>query len=261
VDYRKFGTKTWNDLVSRGLPAGATTEEAEAWVKENIPGLDRVMRFMEIVYSESDRGCVICASAIIDDALEAMIRQLLKRISNPSTHLVNAVLKTPPEPASDSLLDSLLTRRPMPPLGSFAVRIKMARALGLIHDSLMNALDAMREMRNDASHLANPFSFENPRYKIQSLFGPLSHKEQIFLGAHNIVRQEDPQKAMSMRQIFQQAAASIYYRINDILERPDWGALILAGKGGPFDAHYDDLMGHSSSASGSSEDNASSAQT
>jgi len=219
-----------NDLISRGLPADADDESTRAWLRANIPGLARLFEFIDAVHKESDRGAVICAIAFLDDALEQAIRGFLHEMSK----------------VSKSVLDALLTRRPQPPVGSFAVRTKLARALGLIDDEMTNALDGMRPMRNDAAHLGKPFSFEADEYNIKLLFAPLSEKEQTYLGAMHIVRDEGA-KHISKRRIFQIAASSIYYRLNNIAQQPSFYAAIFKVGGklshyGPFDRYYDDLM-------------------
>lgn len=248
MDYSNLPPGTREDLESRGLPENADDKATETWVRENLSGLANLFDFITVVYDESDRGSVICATAFIDNALERAIRSFLKEMSN----------------APKSILDQLLTKRPLPPLGSYAIRSKMARALGIIDSKTLVGLDSMRPMRNDAAHLAEPFSFDN--YNIKSLFEPLSHKEQVYLKALHLVREEDPERFPPLRRLFEIAACSIYYRLNNIAEDPSLYAAAFKVGGhlrhsGPFDSYYDRLMGHSGPESGSSDDSSSSAQT
>lgn len=242
MKYADLGSDIRKDLISRGLPPEASEEDTQKWVWEKLPALARILGFVETVHTESDRGCVICAAALIDDALEGTIRRFLKKLSSVSNAVPDKVLNRQPQPASDALLDSLLTRRPQPPLGSFAVRTKMARALGLLDDRIVKALDGMRTMRNDAAHLALPFSFDNPKYEIVVLFEPLSRKEQIYLRALQLVKSVKPGFGPPTRRLFELAATSIYFRLSCIAEEPDQATQVLARNIGPFDAYYDDLM-------------------
>jgi hypothetical protein len=233
-------------LVERGLPSDADDRATREWMTKKLPGLVKLLDFITVVYRESDRGCVICATAFIDDSLESAIRGFLDELGK--------------QPAK--LLDSLLKKQPLPPLGSFAVRIKMARALCLIDDKIMTALNAMRPMRNDAAHLSVDFSFEHPEYDIDALFAPLSKKEQTYLGALRMVQKEspDPSRFPSTRRVFEMASSSIFYRMVMIAERPSWGPPIHKAGGnfstnfGPYDRYYDELMDQPLPDSGSSED-------
>jgi hypothetical protein len=63
----------------------------------------------------------------------------------------------------------------------------------------------------------------------------------------HLVRDEGA-KHTSKRRIFQIAASSIYYRLNNIADQPTFYAAIFKVGGklshfGPFDSYYDDLMG------------------
>jgi hypothetical protein len=236
-------------LIKRGLPPNADEKTTRAWMLEKLPGLVKLFDFMAMVYCESDRGCVICATAFIDDALEDAIRKYLKELSG----------------ASEKLLDALLTKQPLPPIGAFAVRAKVARALGLIDDKIATALDAMRPLRNDAAHLSEPFSFDNPKYDIDSLLTPLSKKEQIYFGAHRLINKETPKKAMPTRALFQTVSSSIYFRMVIISENPSLCPAIHKAGGnfsanfGPYDEYYDKLMSQPQSEFGSSPDSRSTA--
>lgn len=248
-----ISSETRAGLVKRGLPENANDDEAETWIRQNVPGLARLLDLSDFIHGESDRGCAICAASIMDVVLEGLIRTTLREVSS-NKELAESLGKRQTVVA-ESVLDSLLVQRPQPPLGSFSVRIKMVRALGRIDDATMQALDVMRAMRNDAAHLAKPFSFDSPKYKIEQLFGPLSEKERTFLQALNLVGREQPdasQKAKTSRRIFEIAVQSIFFRINSTLEaRMPRGLEAVLGSNtglGPFDHYLDRLMAQSETA-------------
>lgn len=229
-------------LIPHGLPEHATQKQARNWLNENLPGLARIFQFFGSIQSESDRGVVICASSFLEDILGQAIRSKLRLISNPTNEMVEAVRQPQPEIVSEKVLDSLLSDRPIPPLGSFAARTKMARALGLINNVMMNALDRIRRMRNDAAHLSEPFQIADDRYDISAVFGPLSHKEQVYLEALRLVGKDDNNPTFSAKRVFTLASSSIYYRLMLIAERPEHYVHLLHSDWGPYDRHYDELM-------------------
>lgn len=79
------------------------------------------------------RALVILASAQIDTQLRSVLEAFLREKSSKS--------KDP-----DELFDG------ESPLSTFSSRIKVSRRLGLIDDPLANALDRLRELRNQAAH-------------------------------------------------------------------------------------------------------------
>lgn len=164
--------------------------------------------FLSAITSESDRGCVICSAAYIDDAMESAIRSYLIDLANPPK----------------SILDGLLTRRPQPPIGSLAVRTKMARALGLIDDALVRAIDGLRSMRNDAAHLGTTFSFDT--YQLEHLYVALSDEEQARLKEMDALRIENPEE-YSKRLAFEKAITSIFFRLVLMAENPVFWTTVM----------------------------------
>lgn len=165
--------------------------------------------FADAIARESDRGCVICAAAYIDDALEHAIRSYLHKLSK----------------APKSLLDSLLTRRPQPPLGAFAVRTKMARALNLIDDSIMTSIDGLRPMRNDSAHLGAEFSFDS--YNLDEICAALSTEERAKVKEIESLPKVGAEKHPK-RLAFEAASASVFYRLILIASQPDFWAKVLS---------------------------------
>ncbi len=86
-----------------------------------------------LLVERQPRALVILASAQIDtqlrNVLEAFFWQKVGKSNGP-----------------DELFDG------ESPLSTFSSRIKVSRRLGLIDDSLANALDKLRELRNQAAH-------------------------------------------------------------------------------------------------------------
>jgi hypothetical protein len=81
---------------------------------------------------ESDRGCVLVGVSYLDACLKSLLR---------------ARFGSAPKKDVDFLLSSSLA-----PLGSFSVRIKMSRVLNLLHTKTCDALESLREVRNECAH-------------------------------------------------------------------------------------------------------------
>jgi len=85
---------------------------------------------------ESDRGFVLICAAVLDRALEKLIRTKWSTLSN----------------ATKKEMDYLFIQRPLPPLGSAQIRAKLARILGWIDKTVCQALCKLFDMRNDFAH-------------------------------------------------------------------------------------------------------------
>lgn len=88
----------------------------------------------------SDRAAAIVAAAILDDALQDLLK----------CAMVGEALKE-----SDVF-------RPGQQLGSFSTRVKLAHLLGLIDESEKRRLSLVARVRNDFAHLASDLSFATP---------------------------------------------------------------------------------------------------
>lgn len=91
---------------------------------------------------ESDRGLVLVTADYLSSLLEALLRQVFVDDHNGE---------------AANVLDNLF--REMGPLGSFAVRTRLAYLMGLIGGDTYHALGLIRELRNEAAHSISPFSF------------------------------------------------------------------------------------------------------
>ena len=88
----------------------------------------------------SDRACVLLCGAMLDQALEELLRHHFRKTSG----------------AGEDAINDLLTRRPLPPLGSFTVRAKIAYLMGLIDGGLCKSLMKFTNIRNEFAHKAVP---------------------------------------------------------------------------------------------------------
>lgn len=100
---------------------------------------------MRLLVLESDRGCVLVATAAIDEVLGKMLHLYFLR-----TGSANA------RDRLDEEIDFLLEKRPLPPLGSMAIRIKISYVLGLLSDVEKQALSALADLRNTFAHISEP---------------------------------------------------------------------------------------------------------
>ncbi len=84
----------------------------------------------------SERASVLVCAAVLDRAVEKLLRLKFKQLSE----------------ASDEDLDVLLTNRPLPPLGSAAIRVKVAAVMGVLSRDVCKALSIMFKIRNEFAH-------------------------------------------------------------------------------------------------------------
>ena len=109
------------------------------------------IEYMEQLGKESERGSVIVSAALMDEALEELIKS-----------------KMVPSPEKD---DELFVGA-YAPLDSFSAKIDFAYRLGIIASSTRSSLHLLRKLRNDFAHSALQMSFETNSVKsrIRELF-------------------------------------------------------------------------------------------
>src|SRR5262245_16842734 len=114
--------------------------------KRTYPTDEQLLAFANALYAESDRGAILIGTAYLDNDLEALLREKFCK-------------------EAESRPDDLdwLLKNPIAPLKSFAVRIRVARALGLITEWERQALDELRELRNDFAHNENLINLSEER--------------------------------------------------------------------------------------------------
>ena len=97
------------------------------------------LRLLSVELGGSDRACAVLAGAVLDDRLKS---------------LLTGYLVPPVNPKEDRLLGRSGA------LESFSARIELAFRLALITREVRDALDWVRDIRNDAAH-SEEFSFSS----------------------------------------------------------------------------------------------------
>lgn len=108
-------------------------------VKEHEKHWDDLL--MEEFAKESDRACVIISAAMLDCALETILKAYL----------------VPTTSSEDKLLEGAYA-----PISTFNARIDLAHRLGLISAQFCRDLHIIRKIRNDFAHNITDCSFEDP---------------------------------------------------------------------------------------------------
>jgi hypothetical protein len=98
----------------------------------------------------SDREAILSAAAFFDDLMEERLRLHFSKTSD----------------VSSKDIDFLLSKRPLPPLGTFGVKVVACRVLGLINESTRRSLNSLQELRNDAAHNWAQFVFTEDKAKV-----------------------------------------------------------------------------------------------
>lgn len=101
---------------------------------------DRYAWISDAFASETDRGFVLVAGGVIDDALGSLLK---------SACVVQG-----------KLLDDVFEFNG--PLGTFSARGKMACVLGLITPGAFRYIEIIRRIRNEMAHKPEPRSFDDP---------------------------------------------------------------------------------------------------
>ena len=130
--------KRFIDLVASDIRSDELDGQDFDLLMRLAPGV--VFRVFELseLNKESERGCVLVGAALLDE----MLGNLLRAKFTEDNHL------------DSKDIHFLLTKRPVPPLGSFAMRIIFSHAFGLIDGQTRRALDAIRDLRNQCSHFS-----------------------------------------------------------------------------------------------------------
>lgn len=96
--------------------------------------------FIRMLGHESERGSVIVGVALMDEALEALLKKKL----------------VPSPEKSDELF-----KGPYAPLDNFSAKIDLAYRLGLIRLNQKSTLHIMRKLRNDFAHSSSQMNFQS----------------------------------------------------------------------------------------------------
>jgi len=126
-----------------------------AW-EDAPPEILKLATFLKGFYEESDRGAVLMAGSILDEALLGMILAFLTD-SKESKRLVNDFNA---------------------PLGTFSSRILAAHSLGLIEEREFKEVEAIRKIRNVYGHSWDGVDFNHPKVMGQLEKLPFSEKSE-----------------------------------------------------------------------------------
>ena len=132
--------------------------------------------FIDMLKQESERGSVIVSAALMDEALE----QLLKAKLVPS-----------PE-KNDELFYG-----PYAPLGNFSAKIDFAYRVGIIGVNQRSSMHLIRKLRNDFAHSSRQIGFTSQKVhsRIQKLF---DLNKKLLDTVWNVVERENNQHVFEM---------------------------------------------------------------
>jgi DNA-binding MltR family transcriptional regulator len=125
--------------VAKSKATNRESDAIEKQVGEELASLKPIFsKLVAVLHTDThnDRGYVMVCGAVLDRALEKLIRRKLVDLSQ----------------ATDEELHFLLTQRPQPPLGSAGIRARVARVLGVISKDVSTALSRMFDLRNRFAH-------------------------------------------------------------------------------------------------------------
>lgn len=108
------------------------------------PDVDAVVPYFDEIVGESDRGAALITAEIINSSLEKSIVACLPKFLTGRKK-------------QKEILDFT------GPLGTFSSRIKFAAIQGWIGEITYNAVEALRELRNDAAHVDAGFNLGSPK--------------------------------------------------------------------------------------------------
>ena len=98
----------------------------------------RRLHFIEALGKESDRGCVLVGAAVLDEALEQLLRAQMPMEKRLIKEIVDPLFKHPG------------------PFSSFWSRIRTGYALGYLSAETFHDLEVIREVRNRFAHQYGP---------------------------------------------------------------------------------------------------------
>lgn len=122
---------------------------------------DDLETYMKVISGESDRACALVASSFVEHSLINLLRAAFIDLN---------------ETEDDDIFSKNGSA-----LGTFANRIDIAYALGLISKEQTNDLDTIRNIRNVFAHAVKDISFKDPLVKAECK--QFKHK-LICCGAH-----------------------------------------------------------------------------
>lgn len=126
--------------------------------EDGDPEMVELAKFLAVLNTESDRGAVLIAGSRLDEVLLGILSAFLRKTKS-----------------ANELLEGFNA-----PLGTFASRVSMCHALGLIEDHEYNEITLMRKVRNEFGHKWKDISFDAPKIRglVEKLpwLGPPEHE-------------------------------------------------------------------------------------
>jgi len=113
---------------------------------EKLPefDLDEIIRIdSDPLLRESDRGCVLILGADIENILAKMLKEMFQALGDLSSNEEKRIFDH------------------TGPLGNFASKISLAKAVGVIDKNLHDDIQKLRRIRNMAAHESDSFSLSN----------------------------------------------------------------------------------------------------
>lgn len=162
-------------------------------INENISSASHWEKiFMEEFSKESDRACVILAVAMIDQAIETLLK----------TYLV------PSSTTVDNLFEDAYA-----PISTFNAKIILANRVGLISSQFCRDLNLVRKIRNEFAHNVKGCTFDNEtvRNRIVELRHSLASVKSI-----PSLRENFPS---GIKGDFQMSASWLLYHLWDLVEK------------------------------------------
>jgi DNA-binding MltR family transcriptional regulator len=119
--------------------------------------------FISTFQNESDRGAVLVATALLDDVLEGLLRCRMSQEPHIKKRCVDPLFM--PEAA----------------LGTFAAKIKIARAFEILGDWMYEDLEIIRKVRNEFAHSHLRVDFSEARIvKLSRSLKAIEHAPAMF---------------------------------------------------------------------------------
>jgi hypothetical protein len=112
---------------------------------ENVNWLKRFSELSKSLEAESDRGCVLVVSALVENALEDQI----------SARLIRKIAKD----------DELMSHSTNSPISTFSAKINLAYRLGIIPAYERKIYHQLRELRNTCAHQIDQQDFGKLHFK------------------------------------------------------------------------------------------------
>jgi Mannitol repressor len=109
-------------------------------IKSGKDLFDKRTKVWELLYEESDRGCVLVSASFLDENLKNLLKQILKR-----------------KKLSNNKIKDLTNANG--PLGTFSSRIVMSYVFDIISCEVYENLEIIRAIRNDFAHSSDRTDF------------------------------------------------------------------------------------------------------